>query len=457
MGWSYRKSFGSGPFRINFSKSGISYSVGVKGARVSVGSRGTYVNLSSHGISYRQKISGGTTPSSPTLPRMVPAVSAGEVHNIASADIGQLTDTDSKAFITDLTEKAGQISYAKWFGVFPLIVFLIIMAFTSFGSRTVVSRPATDSVFARITFYPGVNIRQSASAKSTILKAAASDEKFPLLDSTNQKWLKVGFKDSVGYIARRFATIEKAHYDQVHSEESFLANPYAAYELAGGVLLFIILNRRLKRADKQRFAMELHYDMDEQFKQVYQQFSDHFASLSRSARIWQYQNARQTNDYKRTGGAGKLISRVALRGISANQVPLPYFTTNVSIPCLKLSNLEFYFLPERLLVKRGKTFAAVFYKNLRIDGYTTRFIEDESVPRDAQIVDQTWRYVNKQGGPDRRFNNNRQIPICAYSEYTLTSDTGIYEIITTSKQGAMDAFAGFLAGISTLQSKMAIS
>lgn|GEM_PF-1905766 len=26
MGWSYRKSFGSGPFRINFSKSGISYS-----------------------------------------------------------------------------------------------------------------------------------------------------------------------------------------------------------------------------------------------------------------------------------------------------------------------------------------------------------------------------------------------------------------------------------------------
>jgi len=43
-----------------------------------------------------------------------------------------------------------------------------------------------------------------------------------------------------------------------------------------------------------------------------------------------------------------------------------------------------------------------------------------------------------------------------YSEYTLTSDTGLYEVITTSKQGAMDGFAGFLAGIGELQGKMMI-
>jgi hypothetical protein len=44
MSWSYRKSFGSGLFRVNFSKSGVSYSVGVKGARVNIGPKGTYVN-----------------------------------------------------------------------------------------------------------------------------------------------------------------------------------------------------------------------------------------------------------------------------------------------------------------------------------------------------------------------------------------------------------------------------
>lgn len=456
MSWSYRKSFGSGPFRVNFSKSGISYSVGVKGARVNVGPRGTYVNLSAHGISYRRKISGTPVPLSNYTPQLVPVVTD-EVHNIASADIEQLTDTESKDFISELTHKAGLVSYVKWFGVFPLIVFLATLLFTSFDSRTVVTKPATDSVLVRVTSDVGVNIRESADAKSRILKSAAMGQAFILLDSTKRKWLKVGINDSAGYIASRFANIEHVHHDIVKEEQTFLSNPFAGYILVGGITGFIILIVRLKKVDKRRFAVELHYDMDEQFQHVYQQFGNHFTSFSRSARIWQYLNASQTNNYKRNAGAGKLIKRLAVRGISDNQVPLRHFITNVSIPYLKLSNIELFFLPERLLVKRGSIFAAVFYKNLQIAGYTTRFIEDESVPHDAQVVDSTWRYLNKKGGPDRRFNNNRQIPICAYSEYALSSDTGIYEIITTSKQGALDAFANFLKQIGDLQSKMAIA
>src|ERR1700710_1793684 len=107
MGWSYRKSFGSGPFRVNFSKTGISYSVGVKGARMNVGPKGTYVNLSSHGISYRRKISGSDAAPSPAVPEnrvLIPSVYE-SVHNISSAAIEQLTDTDSKDFIQELSEK----------------------------------------------------------------------------------------------------------------------------------------------------------------------------------------------------------------------------------------------------------------------------------------------------------------------------------------------------------------
>src|ERR1700742_952335 len=114
MGWSYRKSFSAGPFRLNLSKRGVSYSVGVKGARVNFSSRGTYVNLSSHGISYRSKISG--VPVS-HVPQLIPA-GFEEVHNIASADIAQLTDSDSKDFINELTKKSSQVSYVSWFGVF---------------------------------------------------------------------------------------------------------------------------------------------------------------------------------------------------------------------------------------------------------------------------------------------------------------------------------------------------
>src|SRR6185437_14394300 len=61
--------------------------------------------------------------------------------------------------------------------------------------------------------------------------------------------------------------------------------------------------------------------------------------------------------------------------------------------------------------------------------------EESGVPADAQVVGHTWRFLNKDGSPDRRFNNNRRIPKCQYSQYHFLSATGINEIITTSKLG----------------------
>src|SRR5258708_8088860 len=67
MGWYFRKSLNlGGGVRLNFSKSGVGVSGGVKGFRVSTGPRGTYVNIGGGGIYYREKIGGpyGQSPSS---------------------------------------------------------------------------------------------------------------------------------------------------------------------------------------------------------------------------------------------------------------------------------------------------------------------------------------------------------------------------------------------------------
>ena len=56
MGWSYRKSVNLGPFRVNLSKEGLGYSVGVKDFRVGVNSRGRRyesVTIPRTGLSYR--------------------------------------------------------------------------------------------------------------------------------------------------------------------------------------------------------------------------------------------------------------------------------------------------------------------------------------------------------------------------------------------------------------------
>lgn len=39
--------------------------------------------------------------------------------------------------------------------------------------------------------------------------------------------------------------------------------------------------------------------------------------------------------------------------------------------------------------------------------------------RDANVVGHTWQYVNKDGGPDRRFNYNPRYDKCQYGNVSL--------------------------------------
>jgi hypothetical protein len=103
---------------------------------------------------------------------------------------------------------------------------------------------------------------------------------------------------------------------------------------------------------------------------------------------------------------------------------------------------------------------AVSYGDLSVVINDKRFIEDESVPRDTQVVDHTWQYVNKSGRPDRRFNNNRQIPICLYNELWFNSPTGLNEVIQVSRTGIgqqLDAALQNLADIVAKAAAMPVS
>jgi len=64
MGYFFRRSAKFRPFRLNFSKSGIGASIGVKGARLTMTPRGTsYITVGSHGFYYRETLSNrGRTP-----------------------------------------------------------------------------------------------------------------------------------------------------------------------------------------------------------------------------------------------------------------------------------------------------------------------------------------------------------------------------------------------------------
>ena len=91
-----------------------------------------------------------------------------------------------------------------------------------------------------------------------------------------------------------------------------------------------------------------------------------------------------------------------------------------------MQNEKFIFLPDKLILIQGLRVGAVSYSDLNIRFGATRFIESEAVPRDTQVIDRTWQYVNKSGTPDGRFRNNMQYPVCLYGTLELSSASGLH-------------------------------
>jgi hypothetical protein len=93
-----------------------------------------------------------------------------------------------------------------------------------------------------------------------------------------------------------------------------------------------------------------------------------------------------------------------------------------------------------MFIVDGQRVGAVNYDELRLSWQDSRFIEEGKVPSDARVIGQTWKHPNKNGGPDRRFSNNYQIPICLYEVMHLTSSSGINELLEFSRTGVAEPF-----------------
>ena len=193
--------------------------------------------------------------------------------------------------------------------------------------------------------------------------------------------------------------------------------------------------------DQTRRTVVLFYEVQDEAEQWFQALTTQWPWLSHAQRLWRVtESGAITTPYlhKRNAGASTLISSVtAAAGLSGPA----QLKTNIVIPSIVTGKSALYFLPDRLLVRDGKRFTDVSYENLGVFQTTVRFIESAAPPTDGTIVDTTWLYVNKDGGPDRRFNNNRQLPVMLYGRVVLTTATGLYWIIQISRYQAAEPVA----------------
>jgi hypothetical protein len=212
----------------------------------------------------------------------------------------------------------------------------------------------------------------------------------------------------------------------------------------GGVIAFLLAAIGMGvggRIDDSRRSVVILYDLEPSTAQAYEKVTQSFDALRGCAGKWHIDAGGVIHDihaWKRNAGASHLVDK----RVTTFDYELPrVLKSNITPPMMAVGKEKLYFLPDLMLVVHDDKVGAVAYDALQIRWQTSRFIEEGAVPPDAHIVGQTWKHPNKNGGPDRRFANNHQIPICLYESIHLTSRNGLNELVEVSRTGMAEPFA----------------
>lgn len=354
MGFYLRKSVSVGPFRFNFSNSGVGVSAGIKGFRVGTGPRGNYISVGRGGLYYRATLPASSAqprlPSTPSYPSPIPEPQpgVGPMVAIESAPVSAMQDTSSVDLLNELNGKAKRPNYWKWMAGTSLVALWLIP---------------------------------------------------PMAPS----WL----------------------------------TPIAAVLLTGLTAYIGIRDTVAKTA-------VLCYQLDQANEQAFETLHEAFCALSSCRKAWRVDARAAVHDSKYHAGAGALVNR---KDAHFGKGLPPTVKSNLEVPFVKAGPMSLYFMPDRVLVYYSSEVGAVAYKDLRFEGIPRQFIESESVPSDTTVVGRTWKYINKNGGPDRRFKDNRELPIALYEEISFKSASGLNEMYQLSKNSITEPLRNGLQGM----------
>ena len=196
--------------------------------------------------------------------------------------------------------------------------------------------------------------------------------------------------------------------------------------------LFLVLfaaSAVLKIYSKKKGLIDLEYVIDEDQKPVFDKNMKAVMKAAESEQVWRVVQTSKVLNKRYSGGAESIIQRVPCK--VKDKVPFP-FQSNISAVSFTSGKETIVFLPDKVFILQKEKIGALNYEDISETISVTKFMEDGKVPSDAQVVGQTWQHPTKSGEPDKRYKNNKQIPICLYGEIKLTSHLGLNTIFICS-------------------------
>lgn len=194
--------------------------------------------------------------------------------------------------------------------------------------------------------------------------------------------------------------------------------------------------------------IEITFEAGEAAQRAYSSMVRAFDSLKLSDKKWDVTADRLTNRFVERTLADRTVNQFpAVLEFSSNDL------IQFSGRAMRFENVngdDILIYPGVAVIPRADgAFALIDLRDLQVTTDGVRFQETESVPRDAEVVGQTWAKTNKDGSPDRRFKENYAIPICLYGQIAFRSQTGVTEEYMVSNAAAALAFGAAMNACKT--------
>jgi hypothetical protein len=174
------------------------------------------------------------------------------------------------------------------------------------------------------------------------------------------------------------------------------------------------------------------YTLDPAAEQRLEEIAEAISTLRACSRVWMYrvQMNEGRQHWKYNAGDTFTVSRLP---VAIFNRAIPNVETNVRVNGIAYRSKAVYFLPEKILVIDGGEVKNVPYQELKIEVDDLEYVESEGqVYRDSEVIDQRWKFINRDGTRDRRFKDNYELPVVRCGILVLvTSDTEM-DMMTTN-------------------------
>jgi hypothetical protein len=376
---------------LNFSKSGVGASIGVKGARISTGPRGTYFNGGVDGVYYRERIDG------------INHVGLGQVGSKAKGSVSSAgADRAEPAahpatFAPTYTPVDSPVATdgPTWGTADGMLVLAAAFIAAILAITLLLSGQFVPSVVALLLGGWIARIAHQRAGRAYAERVASAGPEPTQQCGTGPQELR----------------------GDTQPQESVVreSSAWHAWPNSG----------EHRRTEEPRQRSALHFDLDDRARQRFEVWTYALASLGQAERIWRhYISVYDRRPYPVQVG----VTRPA------------YIDTNVHLMTIEAGDIRLRFFPDHLLAFHHGAYDHIAYRDVTVTGSEYLTFQTDAPPRDAYDQRYAWQHTCLDGTPDLRFKSNPRGWWVRYGALSFASPTGLDLTVSVSSREQIENF-----------------